>query len=349
MTETITTQHILPIKNEMLCDFFSTELTILSDGNVTTCCVDNKARNVFANIYQHSLQEVMQRHLQFKREYIFSPEKHGGCSFCLETAGNRYYMHQAKNRVELDDFVTHEFLPVQIVLEVTSRCNVQCKDCIQKTLANDLRSVRTGQGGTDLDLDYVDKWLEPLGTNLKSIRAYNYGEPFLNKKLEGFSKNMTSRIPDIQIGVSTNGTVFRNEKRFDSILSSGLYHIVVSVHGGTAETSRKYMGEKYPFESVVDGLNLFLKKKRQSGQQLPIVDLKCVLFSWNDSDKELAAFEDLAQKLGVDIYHFMPTGGLSGTNRFPPGSDAWNDFLMSGRAVQGDKKYIARIHPYAPL
>ena len=174
-------------------------------------------------------------------------------------------MHQAKDRVELDDFVTCEFLPPQIVLEVTSRCNVQCKDCIQKALGNDLSSVRTGQGGADLDLNFVEIWLEPLGTNLKGIRAYNYGEPFLNKHLEGFSKNMTARNPDIQIGVSTNGTVFRNEKRFDSILASGIYHIVVSVHGGTAETSRKYMGGKYPFDSVVDGLGRFLKEKKATG------------------------------------------------------------------------------------
>lgn len=336
-------------ENDIVCDFFSTELTILSDGNVTTCCVDNKAKNVFANIYQHSLKEVMHKHLQFKKEFICSPDKHEGCALCLETASNRYYMHKATNCDQLNDFVSREFLPTQIVLEVSSRCNVQCKDCIQKTLGNDLSSIRTGKGGADLDLDYVEKWLEPLREKLRSIRAYNYGEPFLNKQLEGFSKRMTTRIPNIQIGVSTNGTVFRNEERFDSILESGLFHIVISVHGGTAETARKYMGESYPFDHVVQGLDRFLKKKRAAAQRLPIIDLKCVLFKWNDNDEELASFENLSKLLGVDIFHFMPTGGESGTKRFSPGSEAWNEFLKSGRAVQGDKEYIAQIHPYAPV
>jgi hypothetical protein len=65
--------------------------------------------------------------------------------------------------------------------------------------------------------------------------------------------------------------------------------------------------------------------------------------------RSLAAFENLSKRLGVDIFHFMPTGGASGTTRFPPGSDAWNAFLASGRAVQGNKEFIAQIHPYAPV
>ena len=117
-----------------------------------------------------------------------------------------------------------------------------------------MSSVRTGKGGADLDLDYVEDWLKPLGTRLRSIRAYNYGEPFLNKQLENFSKRMVARIHDLQIGVSTNGIVFGSEKRFESILSSGIYHIVVSIHGGKTETTRKYMGQKFPFEKVVAGI-----------------------------------------------------------------------------------------------
>lgn len=349
MRDSSDNQPIGTYSNKVLCDFFTTELTILSDGNVTTCCVDCRAANSFANIYTDSLKTVLRKHLQFKEEFIYTPQKHATCHRCLETPGHRYYLRPANNDDELAMFVGEEFLPSQIVLEVSSRCNVRCRECIHGELGYDLSSVRTGQGGRDLDLEYVADWLRPLGSQLKSIRAYNYGEPFLNKNLEGFAREMTTRIPDIQIGVSTNGTVFLNENRFDSILASGLYHIVVSVHGGNAEASRQYMGSAYPFERVVQGLKRFMVKKRQTGNSLPVVDLKCVLFRWNESEVELSSFEELAHDLQVDIFHFTPTGGVSGTKHYPPGSDAWNKFLKSGRAVQGDPYYISRIHPYAPV
>ena len=73
-------------------------------------------------------------HLQIKKNYIFSPNKCAGCSVCLESWARRFYMHKAGNKVEIEKFVSNEFLPMQIVLEVTSRCNVRCKECIHNSM-----------------------------------------------------------------------------------------------------------------------------------------------------------------------------------------------------------------------
>ena len=72
--------------------------------------------------------------------------------------------------------------------------------------------------------------------------------------------------------------------------------------------------------------------KRTRGALKPTVNLKCVLFEWNDSDAAISKFADLADELGTDGYHFVPTGGNIGTKRLPPGSKAWAEFAASGRA-----------------
>jgi len=55
---------------DVLCEHLDREITILSDSTETTCCVDNKGDNRFASIYSDSFDEVMDKHLEFKKRYI---------------------------------------------------------------------------------------------------------------------------------------------------------------------------------------------------------------------------------------------------------------------------------------
>ena len=53
--------------------------------------------------------------------------------------------------------------------------------------------------------------------------------------------------------------------------------------------------------------------KRSRGAVKPTVNLKCVLFEWNDSEEAMTKFADLADELGTDIYHFVPIASRNGT------------------------------------
>lgn len=328
---------LLP-RNPVLCEHFDREVTILADGTVTTCCVDNRGLNRFASIYQHSFDECMRRHLETKRHYLHDAGQTPACGTCLNNWRVRPYMYQDRRKART--FARELFRPNRFVLEVTSRCNARCQTCIHNHLANDLSSVRSGSNGF-LDLERTTEWLRPLWGELKLLRMYNYGEPFLHKGLEAFCTDIKQKSPGVKIGISSNGTSFGNEKRLQKIIAAGIDAIIVSLHGGTGDLSRRYMGQDFQFERAVDNIRRLMAAKRAAGATKPVVDLKCVLFEWNDSDEAISKFADLAEDLDVDAYHFWPTGGMIGTKRFPPGGPAWQAFAASGKAAVNRRKMVA--------
>ena len=236
-------------------------------------------------------------------------------------------MYQAEPE-RIGRFLDEVFLPTQFVLEVTSRCNARCTTCIHNWMHNDLSSVRSGETGF-LDLDYLFEWMKPVWHSMKRLRMYNYGEPFLHKGLEDFCAKVKAENPKVMIGISSNGTSFGTDKRIHKIIDSEMDAVIVSLHGGTGEISRKYMGEEFPFEKAVDNIRRLMAAKRERNATKPVVDLKCVLFEWNDNEEAIASFAKLAEDLDVDAYHFVPTGGPIGTKRLPPGSKAWADFVAA--------------------
>jgi uncharacterized Fe-S cluster-containing radical SAM superfamily enzyme len=313
----------------VLCDYFDQEIVILSDGGLTTCVIDNKGQNRFANIYKHDFQEAIRLHLETKRKFVLDAAQTPACLTCVTYWKERPHMY--KRPEAIDPFVTMPFRSDRFAVEVTSRCNVRCKACIHHEMANDLSSVRSGGNGF-LDLNKTTEWLRPMWGKLKGLRMYNYGEPFLHKGLEDFCADIKQKSPGVVIGISTNGTSFGTDKRINKIIDSKIDGIVVSLHGGTAELSRRYLGEDFQFEKAIDNVRRLMAAKRSRGAVKPTVNLKCVLFEWNDSEEAMTKFADLADELGTDIYHFVPTGGDIGTKRLPPGSKAWADFAASGRA-----------------
>lgn len=327
------------------CDHFSRELTILSDGNITTCCVDNVGANVFANIHDYDIHEVVRLHREFKRRYIkeqikqvpLSERKSGTCNMCLGNPHVRPYMWETdslERRHCLEDTL---FYPDQFVLEITARCNAVCQTCIHKRMNNDLSAVRQGRDGLDLNLERTIDFLKPLAEHLRLVRVYNYGEPFLHKKVDWFSRTLVDMCPQVQVGFSTNGTAFGNDARIERILDAGIHHIVVSLHGGSEETVRRYMGNDFNFNKAVDNIGRFMAAKKRRNQLKPTVNLKTVLFKWNDSDEEMQSFRDLSVRLGVDAWHMIPGGGPIGTTRFLPGSEEWSRLEKAGLTKGGDQ------------
>jgi uncharacterized Fe-S cluster-containing radical SAM superfamily enzyme len=314
--------------NDVLCEHFDREITILSDGTVTTCCVDNKGENRFASIYDNSFDEVMDKHLEFKKRYIHNTKSCPTCMMCLNNWKVRPYMYKS-DKTRIDEFSSERLYPTQFVLEVTSRCNAVCQTCIHNDMENDLSSVRSNKNGF-LDLDYLLEWMRPVLKDIKILRMYNYGEPFLHKGLEGFCSKINSINDKVEIGISSNGTSFGTNERIERIINSKIYSIIVSLHGGTEETVCKYMGPKFQFEKAVDNISRLMAMKKKLGAKYPIVNLKSVLFEWNDSDEEINSFANLAKRLNVDAYHFVPTGGKIGTRKYLPGSNEWKQFVAQG-------------------
>lgn len=327
----------------VLCEHFDREMTILSDGGITTCCVDNLGLNRFGNIYEDSFEEAMQLHLQTKQKYVANARQTPACLVCLKNWNVRPYMYV--DRSQINQFTTEVFFPRQFVLEVTSRCNAQCQTCIHNWMNNDLSTVRSGQNGF-LDLDYLTDWLRPVWGKLRRLRMYNYGEPFLHKGLEDFCTDIKQKSPGVIVGISSNGTAFGTDKRINKIIDSEIDAIIISLHGGTKEISQKYMGEDFPFDKAIDNIKRLMAARRTRGVNKPVVDLKCVLFEWNDSDEAIQKFAELAEEVDADAFHFVPTGGNIGTNRLAPGSVAWQEFEHSGRAKVNRRHSIADSYAY---
>lgn len=161
---------------------FLDEITILSDGRVTTCCVDSLGANAYANIYQHSPEEVFRRFQSIRNMYIQDFNQIEKCKNCVKMQShlgekNSPFINFKPTPQELNQFVNgFERAKGRFVIELTAACNLKCVGCIQRH--GKMKEAR-GQN-LFIDIDYLKNWFMPIMQILRNVRLYNYGETFVH-------------------------------------------------------------------------------------------------------------------------------------------------------------------------
>ena len=206
-------------------------------------------------------------------------------------------------------------------LSVTDRCNLRCYYCSNHDEFSHL-------GHNDI-LSYEEclsliRLTNPLGVNKVRLTG---GEPFVRKDFIDFLGLLRSELPDLDIRVTTNGTLLGGRVRH--LRDIGIHWLNISLDTLNREKYERITGRDY-FTRVRQAIDDCL----EAGIR---VKINCVALN-GFNDGELVDFVHFAQKKPVDVrfIEFMPVGEGS----------AWGEqYFWSAEKILADVQKIAAVKP----
>ncbi len=305
-----------------LCDYLN-EIVILSDGSLTTCCLDPLAVNVFGNIYEDALSLIQKRYLAIREKIVQDVYYMPRCRICYDKIMAAGFPPTGTYKADPTDVEVAAFLGNgpevvnRMVIELTSLCNLKCNGCMQSRFDFTLYRKKNR-----LDISRLIAWLSSGILALKNIRLFNYGETFLHPQAIDFCSAVNAKNSKLNIEIATNGMLLNTSQKRRRILFSGVNSLLFSIHGSSQETTQIYMTRRFNFEKMLMILRELVSVKNTYELKTPRLIWKFLLFSWNDSDEEIKRAIALTRQIGLDGIIFETVGFPSPSLRFTPGSDA---------------------------
>ncbi|MCC6165356.1 MAG: radical SAM protein [Acidobacteria bacterium] len=210
-------------------------------------------------------------------------------------------------------------LPSRMYVECTAACNVSCLD---SCCAPETGIARTRQAGM-LDVDLFRRVLAEVGPTLERIDFFNYGEAFLHKRAVEMCELVKREYPHIYLYTSTNGGAL-NEESARRLVRSGIDEVTFSVDGASQDVYATYR-QRGRFDHVMKNLRAVMDEKRALGTDVPFVNWRYILFTWNDNDTEMQRARALAAEIGVDrlCWEITDHPEHAFSRRFAPGTPDW--------------------------
>lgn len=313
------------------------EVVILSDGKITTCCIDDKGENAFADIYRDDFQGAMEKFQRFKERLAANIGNYPACARCIDARKNYYNDFHRSNPSpdEVERFLSPDSLPVGMVIELTAACNMTCVGC--PTGRDEVKAYRNAHRGTFLDAAKLKEWLAPYVRRLKVVRLFNYGETFLHPGAIDFCNFLTRDNPGLNLIIATNILPLDNDEKIRRLIRAQPSVLYVSLHGASQESLATYMGPNADFQRALDIMKRVVSMRDRMGYELPVVVWKYILFRWNESDEEMARARALARENNIDFIGFEIPGGQIASKRFYKGSPEFE-------ALQATPYFIRNIY-----
>ena len=307
-------------------------MVMLCDGCMVCGCADPYGRRVLGDARAASVHDIWTGPtITTLREALNG----GGSTFCGDCP---LKVPLRKGEEPPTRLIGAEALPSRLYVECTAACNISCA---QACCAPETGITRTRQAGM-LDFDLFRRVVYEAGPTLGRIDFFNYGEAFLHKRAVEMCEYIKSRFPHIYLYTSTNGLAF-NEAEARRLVHSGIDEVTFSIDGATADSYVKYC-QRGRFDLAIANLRAMADEKRKTGRDLPFLNWRYILFTWNDSDAELDTVRALAADIGVDRLCWELTDHPEDaySRRFSPGSPAlesilrevWDDNNL-GNAISG--------------
>jgi radical SAM protein with 4Fe4S-binding SPASM domain len=155
-------------------------------------------------------------------------------------------------------------LPPTIVIANTHACNHFCRMCIREAVAFD---------GPNLDVRLYRRLIEEGASYFRYISFDGPGETVMNPEAFEMIRYATSK--GIRMVFSTNATLM-SEEIINSILDSGLSHIIFSLNGTTREVYASVHGVD-AFDVAVANIRRFLQRKLEvKARTLVTIQMVCL-------------------------------------------------------------------------
>ena len=310
---------------KFLCGFMKSPVA-LSDGRVTTCTKDCSGDNTFASLYEHTFAEIVQKYRDLRTAVMSDPSLLPHCHYCYLTMpeSRRIGRPGAKwlsvdnNHGKIQQFL-QAFNPRSVVLnlELSSKCDLRCADCFMSQ-----PQFRSARGAANMDVDRLLQWLNGTGQDISQMRLYHLGETWLNPRWAEFTRAAKMQNPNTFLFTSTNGALMGKLGVFEQLPTSGINHIMFSIHGARQSSVKRYMGHSFDLRAAFEAATRTAEiRERQQGN----FDLswRYVLTKWNDSEEEIQEAKLLAREIGFREIHFTLNHTPSHGGRFRIDAEDW--------------------------
>ncbi|HUF46956.1 MAG TPA: radical SAM protein [Vicinamibacterales bacterium] len=307
-------------------------LVMLCDGRIVCGCADPYAKRVLGDVRTSSVEDVWRGPTITT---LRGELNEGGSAFCGDCALKRPLADGEALAVRPLDAGR---LPGRMFIECTAACNISC---FEACCAPETGITRTRQAGM-LDVDLFRRVIDEVGPSLARIDFFNYGEAFLHKRAVEMVEYIKSHHPHIYVYTSTNGTA-QSEEQARRLVHSGIDEVTFSIDGARADSYARYR-QRGRFDVALRNLQAMADEKRRAGRDLPFLNWRYILFTWNDSDEEMSEARRLAVQMGVDRLCWEITDHPENafSRRFVVGSpdyeairrETWDDSNL-GNAIPG--------------
>lgn len=185
--------------------------------------------------------------------------------------------------------------PRVLVLELTTRCNLNCVMCFRKSW-----SERLG----DMSERTFHRALEgALEAGASFVWFAGWGEPLIHPKFLEWVWEVKEL--GLGLGINTNGTLLDEELAME-LVKAGVDRITISVDAASKEVYRSIRGGD--FTAIMKALRAIHNTKRERGSVRPILEFSFT--ATKDNVHELPRLFDLAEKAGVGriiVSNVIPT------------------------------------------
>src|SRR5262245_1722498 len=149
-----------------------------------------------------------------------------------------------------------------------------------------------------LDFELFRRVIDEVGPGLGRIDFFNYGEAFLHKRAVEMCEYIKGQFPHIYLYTSTNGLAFSDEGAA-RLVRSGIDEVTFSIDGATPASYVRYR-QRGDFEKAIRFLRMMADQKHAARLDVPVLNWRYILFTWNDSDDEMDRARALASEMGID-------------------------------------------------
>lgn len=154
------------------------------------------------------------------------------------------------------DWSQRKDFPNRILLEITSRCNYNCRMCPRQNLK---------RPKIDMDKNLCFKVLNELDENgVEGVWLFHLGEPIIHPDWKKIVEYAGNKKGIHMLWFSTNGYAFDRDCA-DYVLKSNITFMNFSLHGTNAETYG-YVSPKENYQTVRKNFDYLLRKKKELGK-----------------------------------------------------------------------------------
>ncbi len=263
-----------------------------SDLMLSCGCRDFDGSGIVGDLREHSFEEVFLAPTaqSFRKQLANGEIPTTNCPGCM-------HLRTLPKR-EAQRLLNHVSMPVSVMLENTSACNLRCISCRRDTVKK-IRKRRT------MSLDDVRKVAEEMGQiGVEEITFHNLGEPFLSARLLDELTIIRECIPGVRLQVSTNGMLVDTDRKREAALLFD--HIQFSLDGINQEMVARYQ-RGLDFDTVYKNMKDLVAYRDARGRTSPRLVWKYLLFRWTERRKHLLTAIDMARDSGVDELWFEKT------------------------------------------
>ena len=230
--------------------------------------------------------------------------------------------------------------PAQIVMAITSRCNLRCVMCEHSMMKVEKK---------DFDLNLVDR-MGDFFARASTVDLTGLGEPLLSdafwKVLEQYPLN-DLEAGESFLGFTTNGTRL-TPGNIERVLRSRVRTIRLSIDAADHDTFREI--RKTDLTPILDGTRRLIEARNASQRQFPRIGMH---MTWMQKTLHgVPAMIDLARDLGADFLEVFPvhergSATLDTWVQLDGGNFNYRDNLLSGVPASELETIVQEFHAYA--